>query len=265
VYYISPQIWAWRSGRIATIAKRVDRMLVILPFEEAIYRSAGVDCTFVGHPLLDRISPPCSAEERKSYLKELGLDPMHPTIGLLPGSRKGEVARHLPVMVEAMRRLEERKGPFQILLPMAPTLDRSDFLPFLPEDAPTVTMVAGEADRVIAASDAVVVASGTATLQAALLSTPMVIIYKVSPLTYWIGRWLVRSEHIGMANIIAGKRLVPELLQGEATGTRICEEVVKILEGEGDRIRKGLEEVRVRLGAPGASARAAERILEMVA
>jgi lipid-A-disaccharide synthase len=264
VYYISPQIWAWRSGRLATIAKRVDRMLVILPFEEAIYRDAGIDCTFVGHPLLDQISPSRSTEERKSYLKGLGLDPERPTIGLLPGSRRGEVVRHLPVMIEGMRLLEERKGHFQILLPMAPTLQRSEFIPFLPKDAPAVTMVEGEADRVIAASDAVVVASGTATLQAALLSTPMVILYKVSPLTIRIGRWLVRSEHIGLVNIIAGKRLVPELIQEEATGARICEEVSKILEGEGERIRKGLEEVSVRLGAPGASGRAAERILELV-
>jgi lipid-A-disaccharide synthase len=265
VYYISPQVWAWRRGRVKTIAKLIDKMLVIFPFEKEFYETSGVNCEFVGHPLLDDLG---ILPHRSILRSQLGLDPERPIIGLLPGSRRQEVSRLLPAMLQAMERLKKRIPQLQLALAVAPSLD-----PRVVESIVAamgagleVVLVPGKADEVISASDAVVVASGTATLQAAIHETPMVIVYKLSGLTYLLGRILIQTEHIGLVNLVAGKRIVPELLQSNVTGQAIEEEVYRILT-DGvytEEIRKELSQVRAKLGLPGASARAAKIILDLL-
>jgi len=265
VYYIGPQVWAWRRGRVRTIARLIDKMLVIFPFEKEFYDTAGVDCEFVGHPLLDDLDalPP-----RTTLRSRLGLHPDRTTIGLLPGSRRQEVSRLLPAMLQAMGRLKKRVPQLQLVLAVAPSLDSGVVESIVSGfgSGLGVVSIPGRADEVISASDAVVVASGTATLQAAIHETPMVIVYKVSGLTYLLGRMLIQTEHIGLANLVAGKRIVPELLQSSVTGQEIEEEVYRILTDTvyTEEIRKGLSQVRAKLGSPGASARAAQLILDLL-
>jgi lipid-A-disaccharide synthase len=273
VYYISPQVWAWRPGRVKTIAKLIDKMLVIFPFEKEFYDAAGVECEFVGHPLLDDLD---AMPSRPDLRLQLGLDPEGPVVGLLPGSRRQEVDRLLPAMLEAMRHLKDRLPRFQLVLAVAPSLEPGVVGSMLSassalgggseESRLEVALVTGKANEVIAASDAVVVASGTATLQAAIHETPMVIVYKVSALTYLLGRLLIRTKHIGLANLVAGKRIVPELLQSQVTGRVIETEVYRLLTDSvyTEGIRKGLSQVRARLGLPGASTRAAKIILDFL-
>lgn len=265
VYYISPQVWAWRRGRVKTIAKLIDKMLVIFPFEKEFYETSGVNCEFVGHPLLDDLG---ILPHRSTLRSQLGLDPERPIIGLLPGSRRQEVSRLLPAMLQAMERLKKRIPQLQLALAVAPSLDSRvvESIVAAMGAGLEIVLVPGKADEVISASDAVVVASGTATLQAAIHETPMVIVYKLSGLTYLLGRILIQTEHIGLVNLVAGKRIVPELLQSNVTGQAIEEEVYRILTDgvytEG--IRKGLSQVRAKLGSPGASARAAQIILDLL-
>jgi lipid-A-disaccharide synthase len=270
VYYISPQIWAWRQGRIKTIAKLIDKMLVIFQFEKEFYDAAGLDCEFVGHPLLDdlKILP-----TRAQLRNRLGLDPDRPTVGLLPGSRYQEVSRLLPMMLSAMKRLKDRIPTLQLVLAAAPSLETGVVESIVSasgqvskESGLEVLVVADQSNEVIAASDAVVVASGTATLQAAILETPMVIVYKVFGLTYLLARMLVHTKHIGLANLVAGERIVPELLQSRVTAKTMEHEVYKMLTDPvyTEGIKKGLAQVKARLGLPGASARAAKTILDFL-
>lgn len=273
LYYISPQVWAWRQGRIRTIARLIDKMLVIFPFEKRLYDAWGVNCEFVGHPLLDdlRTLPP-----RPLLRSQLGLDPGRPTVGLLPGSRRQEVRRLLPAMLGAMRHLKERLPGLQLVLAVAPSLEagvvESIISSALGGSGGTrgsgleVILISGKSDEVISASDGVVVASGTATLQAAIHEIPMVIVYRVSGLTYLLGRLLIHTEHIGLANVVAQERIVPELLQTQVTARAIEVEIYRILTDSAyaERIRKGLSQVRARLGPPGASSRAARIILEFL-
>jgi lipid-A-disaccharide synthase len=265
VYYISPQVWAWRRGRVKTIARLIDKMLVIFPFEKEFYDSAGVDCEFVGHPLLDDLHtlPP-----KTTLRTRHGLHPDRPTIGLLPGSRRQEVSRLLPAMLQAMERLKKRMPLLQLIMAVAPSLDSDVVQSIVTAVGPGLEVVSipGRADEVISASDAVVVASGTATLQAAIHEIPMVIVYKVSGPTYLLGRMLIQTEQIGLANLVAGKRIVPELLQSSVTGQAIEGEVYRILTDAvyAEGIRKGLSQVKAKLGSPGASARAAQVILDLL-
>jgi len=262
LYYISPQVWAWRSGRVKKIANRVDKMAVILPFEVAIFRQAGLDVEFVGHPLLDvldlnrqDISLP-NTEEWKGA----------PLIALLPGSRAKEVNSLLPSMKRAAEIIREKKPGARFILAAAPSLNVKEVTEFLKSSDVSVTIVQGQTYQVIKAADLVIVASGTATLETAILDKPMVILYHVSSLSYWIGKSLVKVNWIGLVNIIAGKSVVPELLQQEVKGERIAAEVLKILEDESCRqkILQGLAEVRDKLGTPGAAHRVAEMALEMI-
>lgn len=270
IYYISPQVWAWRRGRIRTIARLIDKMLVIFSFEKDIYDAGGVDCEFVGHPLLDdlRTLPP------KPILRsQLGLDPGRPTVGLLPGSRKQEVRRHLPVMLEAMGRLKQRMAGLQVILALAPSIESGVVESIISASGGSrvsglqVITIPGKPDEVLSASDAVVVASGTATLQAAIHEIPMVVVYKVSGLTYLLGRMLIHTQHIGLANVLAQERVVPELLQSRVTARAIEGEIYRILTDPvyAERMRKGLSQVRTRLGPPGASSRAARMVLDFMA
>jgi lipid-A-disaccharide synthase len=226
VYYSSPQVWAWRSGRIQTIKKLVQKMIVILPFEKELYQRAGVPCEFVGHPLLDEVQTDL---DRKEVLKSFDLDPGRTVVSLLPGSRTKEVKKILPLMLGAMLRVEQSAPGIQLLLALAPSIEKDEVSAILSGFPLDVKIIEGETDHVIVAADLALVASGTATLQAAILETPMVILYRVSWFTFLLARLLIRVDHIGLANLVAGKRIVPELLQGEATPDRIAEKVQSLL------------------------------------
>ena len=257
-YYISPQVWAWRKGRIRTIRRVVDKMVVILPFEEAIYRQTGVDATFVGHPLLDLIPGRPSPREAR---EKLGLRGDSVTVALLPGSRPSEAARLLPICLAAAELMPP--GERQFILPLASTLSREFVEKILGDYSVNVTVIDQAVYDVLAAADLAIVASGTATLEAALMETPMVIIYRVSRLSYLLGRMFIRVKNIGLVNIIAGQTIVPELIQREANPGRIAEVATMIL-GDPEqraRMKSALSGIRTLLGSPGAAERAA-RLLD---
>jgi lipid-A-disaccharide synthase len=260
VYYVSPTIWAWRQGRAKQIAKVVDRMLCILPFEERFYEGTGVSARFVGHPFADR--PPPRAPE--AYRAELGLGATRTTIAMVPGSRPSELKRIFPSMLEAAERIRAAHPDAQFVVPIAPTLAREAVEPYLASHRTLeVKLVEGHTEEVVGASDAALVKSGTSTLETALMLRPMVVVYKLSWLTYLVGRLLVRIAHFALVNILVGRGLVPELLQREASPERMAAEVERLL---GDRVARdaqlaGLREVRASLGEPGAARRVAEEVL----
>lgn len=262
-YYISPQIWAWRKGRIHKIREIVDKMAVILPFEEQVYRQVSMDVSFVGHPLLDVVK---TKYTRQEALSKFDLQDGITTVGLLPGSRKGEVSKLLPVMLKAARILMQSRQPVQFILPLADALDRGFVEEMIRQESVPVRVVPNEIYDVIGVSDIVVVASGTATLETALLGTPMVIIYKVSPLSYYVGTKVINVTHIGLANLIAGKTIVPELIQDDANPNRIAAEVIGILADElrMQSIKEELNQIREKLGSPGASEKAARLACDML-
>lgn len=261
VYYVSPQVWAWRKGRVRAIRETVRRMLVIFPFEEELYREAGVPVTFVGHPLVDLIQPPA---DRAGVLRDAGLDPERPVIALLPGSRRKEIGLNLPPLAGAVDALRVARPDLQFLLAVAPSIDPGTVRAGL-EGRP-VELVAGRAHAVLGACQVALVASGTATVEAALLDAPMVVVYRLSNLTYHLGRRLVKVPHFAMVNLIAGRRVVPELIQHEFTPERVAEEALALLDPQGPvrLLRSGLAEVRSRLGGPGASARAAAAVAPLL-
>lgn len=273
MYYISPQVWAWRTYRVRTIARLVDRMVVIFPFEEEFYRQRGVSVTYVGHPMLEGLPP---RVDRRGLLTQWGLDPERLTLALLPGSRASEIERHLPVMLAGARLIQAAIPQAQFLLPLASTApanlvngmvekERPKRLGAGLKSAPTIKIIHGQSYEALAAAHLAVVASGTATVEAALAATPTVIVYRVSPLTFKVGRWLVRVPHVGMANLLASERLFPELIQDDFTPARLAQEVLDLI---ADRARlksifQGLTRVIARLQSPGASARAAQVALEL--
>lgn len=257
VYYVSPQVWAWRRGRIKTIKAAVARMLVLFPFEEAIYREAGVPVTFVGHPLLEHVKP---ASDRGAFLREIGLDPSRPVVAILPGSRRQEVAHNLPPLAGAIAAIAARRPEAQFVLAAAPTLDETTY------HGVRARVVRGRTHEVLGAADVGLVASGTATVEAALLGLPMVVVYRVSPMSFALGRPLVRVRHFAMVNLIAGREIVPELMQGAFTPERVAAEALALLEdpAKAKAVRASLAEVRRQLGEPGASARAAAIVAAML-
>ena len=263
LYYISPQIWAWRSGRTKKIAQRVQKMAVIFPFEVPLYREAGLEAQFVGHPLMDVLGSHSNHASPAHPQKDWEGNPL---ITLLPGSRPKEVMSLLPEMVRAAQIITRKKPKAQFLLALAPAMDSNEIRKSLPPDGAAITMVEGKTYQAIRAADLVVVASGTATLETAILGKPMVIIYRVSPLSYWVGRAMIKVKWIGLANIVAGRALVPELIQEEARGERIAEEALRILDDEKYREEMigGLAEVGRKLGTPGAAERVAKMALEMM-
>ena len=262
-YYISPQVWAWRKGRIGKIKKIVDKMAVILPFEASLYKEAGVDVTFVGHPLLDVVKTKYSREEA---LARFGLSEGVRTVGILPGSRQSEVQKLLPEMLMAARRIEEKLYPVQYVLPLADTLDISYVSHLIAQHPVKVRIIRGETYDVIGCADIAIVASGTATLETALMETPMIIIYKVSKTSYSVGKMIINVNNIGLVNIIAGKTIVPELIQDEANPERIAYEVISILTNRErmEGIKTELSKIKGMLGSPGASERAARLAYEMI-
>ena len=262
VYYISPQIWAWRAGRLKTMREIADRVLVIFPFEEAIYRAGGVPVEFVGHPLIDLATP---SAPREPFLRAHGLSAEAPTVAVLPGSRPNEVGRILADLVAAAALIRAQVPSVQFFIARAPHLDDALFAVARGPASVPFTIVEGETDAILAASQVVLTASGTATVQTALHDTPMVIVYRLSPLTYQIGRRLVKLEAVGMVNLIAGEKIVPELIQGDFTPEAVAREAVSMLTDpvRVARIRAGLARVRSKLGGPGASRRAAHAIAEI--
>jgi lipid-A-disaccharide synthase len=260
VYYVSPQLWAWRAGRIRTIRRCVARMLVLFPFEETLYRDAGVPVTFVGHPLLDHVE---GVEDRSAFLRDAGLDPHRPVLAVLPGSRPQEVAHNRPPLALALRRIAQLRPDVQFLLAAASTLPDAAFGELLA--APGLRILRGRTHGVLATASAGIVASGTATVEAAILGLPMVVVYRLSPLTYALGRPLMRVKNFAMVNLIAGREIVPELIQGTFTPERTAAEALALLDAErAERMRADLAEVRRRLGEPGASARAAAAVLDVL-
>jgi lipid-A-disaccharide synthase len=262
IYYVSPQLWAWRPGRIKLMKRRVDRVLPIFPFEEAIYQREGIDVRFVGHPLIDLARPQLS---REAFLRKLNLDPAKPVLALLPGSRPNEVARLAPVIAQAVPAIASRVPGVQFVVARAPNLDAGLFEQFGLAGV-TIRIADAQTDDVLNASDAVVTASGTATVQTALHGKPMVVVYQLSPTTYWLGKRLARVDTYAMVNLIAGQRVVRELIQDDCTPQAIAGEAVRLLTETDYRARMiaSLDDVRRRLGGPGASDRAAEAILDLV-
>jgi len=265
VYYISPQIWAWRRGRVKHIAKYVDHMIVIFPFEEEFYRRHKVPVTYVGHPLIEELVGPTLS--RPGPTGESAL-----RVALLPGSRRMEVNALLPRMLEAIAILRgvppptsaahaaEVRGSTQIetFIVQAPTIDRA----LLESLAPGVQIVPHDRGEAVASADVALSSSGTATLECAVLGTPVVVMYRLSPMTYRLAKWLVRLPYFSLVNIVAGKQVVPELLQSDVTGRNIAAAVRKLL-ADRERVREELRAVRSKLGEPGASRRAAEAIMSV--
>ncbi|MCS6925375.1 MAG: lipid-A-disaccharide synthase [Candidatus Binatia bacterium] len=257
-YYISPQVWAWRKRRVYTIARWVDRMAVVFPFEPDFYAAYGYHVEFVGHPLVDRVLP---SRSRTDTLQLYGLTPERKTIVLLPGSRVQEVRYHLDPLLKAATILGDR---YQFVVAAAPTLTLADLQRHV--QTTRTRVVQGDTYNLLHAADLALVASGTATLETALLERPMVIVYRLSPLTYTLARLVVRVPFIGMPNLLAGYRLVPELIQREVTPERIAAEARQLLD-DPQRYRfvqAGLGEVRRRLGAGGAAERTANLIIKML-
>lgn len=261
VYYVSPQLWAWRGGRMRTIRETVDHMIVIFPFEQTLYEQAGVPVTFVGHPLVETVHPP---EDRSAFLAAVGLDPRRPLVVALPGSRPQEVAHNLPPLTDGLRLLSRLRPDAQIALASAPNLPDSVFSGHL--TGLDIHRLTGRAHDLMGAADAGIVASGTATVEAAILGLPMVVIYRVSPLTYRLGKPFVRVPHYAMANLIAGRQVVKELIQNDFSGDRVAREVIRLMSDSeyGRAVRTGLAEVRARLGGKGASRRAAKVVHEVI-
>jgi len=260
VYYISPQIWAWDPGRIHAIKKLVDRMLVVFPFEKELYEKAGVPVTFVGHPLLDQVRPSLS---RMEALEQLGLSDGLPVIGILPGSRQGEVRRHLPVLLEAGEKLREAlPSSARFLLIKAPHLPWEIYQPFLKQSHLNPKVIERWDYDCLHGCDLVLVASGTATLECALLERPIVIVYKTSWPTYFLSRLLIRIPHIGLVNVVAGRKVAPELIQREANPERIAMETLSLWKDAQRRqeMKDSFSAIRKSLGEPGAGRRAAEMV-----
>jgi lipid-A-disaccharide synthase len=261
VYYVSPQLWAWRPGRIQTMKSLVDRVLPIFPFEEAIYRAQGMDVRFVGHPLVDLA---VVSESREAFARRHDLDSARPIVALLPGSRPNELTRLVPVLAAAVPRIASAVVGTQFVVARAPNLPDSYFAPFQGMGAP-VRVVEGHTDDALAASDAVVTASGTATIQTAIHGKPMVVVYRLSPMTYRIGKPLVRVSMYSMVNLVAGERIVPELIQDACTPEAVARETVDLLTNphRAAEMKEQLAVVHERLGGQGASGRAADAVLEI--
>ncbi len=261
IYYICPQFWAWRPWRVRVVRRRFAQALCIFPFEEKFYGDAGVPVKFIGHPLVGAVH---ASLDRQAFCRQQNLDPQEQIVTVLPGSRAAELRQHLPVLREACLRLH-RETSAQFVLAAAPGTDaaalREGWSPELP-----LKIVLGQTYNALAAADAAIVSSGTATVEAALLDVPMVVVYRVTPLTALLAKPLVRTPFYSMVNLIAGRRVVPELIQSDLTPDRVAIETLCLLRDQSarDAIRRDLAEVRQRLGPPGAVERAADVILHLL-
>jgi len=265
-YFIGPQVWAWRPGRVRVIKRLVNRMVVIFPFEEKIYRDAAVPVEFVGHPLTDIVHPTLSREE---FSRRHGLNPESLLVALLPGSRRNEIAQHYLRIVDACELLAHERqalGGVEFVCVAAPGLGAELFTACGERPGVSIKRIEGGVYDALASADCAIVASGTATIEAALLGTPMVVVYRVAPLTAAIVRRLMRTPFISMVNLVAGRRVVPELIQDDFTPAAVAAQVRYLLESaEGrDAMKSGLAEVRAKLGSGGAIERAADIFAQML-
>ncbi len=255
--YVCPQVWAWKKGRIPELGTVLDTLFCLFDFEPELFRGYPVEARFVGHPLVELVHPEC---DREAFFAETGLDPRRPLVALLPGSRRGEIQRLLPPMAELVGRWQQARPEAQWVLPVAPTL-ATDFVRGYLQGAPVV-LVEGRTYAARAYADAALVASGTATLETALLGTPFAIVYRLNALTYQIAKRIVKVPHFGLANVVARREVAPELLQDEVNPERLSRELTRLLDpDEARRLRAGVAEVRGHLGEPGAAARVAEDLL----
>lgn len=255
--YVCPQVWAWKKGRIPDLGRTLDTLYCLFDFEPELFRGFPVDARFVGHPLVEVVKPEC---DRAAFFRETGLDASRPLVALLPGSRTGEIQRLLPPMAELARRWRQARPEVQWVLPVAPTLEPA-FVQAHLGDAP-VTLVQDRAYAARAHADAALVASGTATLETALLGTPFAIVYRLNGLTYQLARRIVKVPYFGLANVVARREVAPELLQDEVNPERLGRELARLLDpATAARIRAELGEVRGHLGEPGAAGRVADDLL----
>lgn len=264
IYYISPQVWAWRTDRVKLIKRVVDHMLVLFPFEEPFYREHGVRVDFVGHPLLDELPPPMSEKDFLFEKRKYGLGADELVLGLMPGSRHSEIQHHLRTQLEAAAIVMRRNPNVQPVLLLAPTLERADVEPYLEEFPFSIQIIKDEPLKMISLADVLLVASGTATLMVGLMEKPMVIMYRMNAVTAWLAKKLVtKTKFFGMANLIMDRLVVPELFQEDANPERLAEELLRYLDDprERDRARKDLALIKEKLGNRGATVNVA-RILD---
>jgi lipid-A-disaccharide synthase len=261
IYYICPQFWAWRPWRVRVVRRRFAQALCIFPFEEKFYGEAGVPVKFIGHPLVGNVR---ATQNRETFCLAHNLDPAKPIVTILPGSRHAELAQHLPVLREACS-LIQRELTAQFVLAAAPGCRAAELRENWPSEA-APHVVEGQTYDALAVADAAVISSGTATVEAALLNVPMVVIYRVTPLTALLAKPLLRTSYFSMVNLIAERRLVPELIQHDFTPDRVASEVLRLLRDSQarDELRAGLADVRQRLGPPGAVERAADMIANLL-
>jgi lipid-A-disaccharide synthase len=262
-YFISPQVWAWRRGRVRIIRRLVRKMLVLFPFEEPLYRSAGVDVTFVGHPLLDALA---TVPLRGPCREGLGISEAATVLGLLPGSRTAEIRRHLPLLLEAAERILAAEPGIAVVVGLSDTTDPQEVEAAVAGSKVSVRLVRGRTHEVIRAADFLLAVSGTVTLEAAILGTPLLITYRLGLISSWLLRLLIRVRFAGLPNLLADEAIVPELLQNAATPDRLAATALEILRSPDRqaRMRAALAEVRRRLGEPGAIERAAREILGLL-
>ena len=263
LFYVSPQVWAWRPGRVKTYGKAIDMMAVIFPFETTYYDAENVPVRYVGHPSVDKVHPQRSRLEDMAIFN---LDENNPVIGLLPGSRANEINRLLPIMLAAAEILQARIPGIQFMLPQADSISDELLESYMRQSLVKITVIKNQPYDVIQCCDVVMTTSGTATIEIALLTVPMVITYKLAALTYWLGRWLVNTPFIGLPNIILGKGFIKELIQYEATSENLAEEIQRILTDKfyADQMRDNLNQVKQQLGQGGGSKNMAELALEIM-
>jgi lipid-A-disaccharide synthase len=262
LFYVGPTVWAWRRGRVKTFARAVDRLAVIFPFEPAYYADEDLAVEYVGHPLLDEV---LVSETRDAYLQRLGLDPDRPVVGIFPGSRKSELLHNLPTMLEAAELVRRQIPAAQFLLPVAPSLTLDDMRQRLGNHSLPIRLVQHSIYDTANACDAIISVSGTATLQIALVGTPMAIVFKTGPFNYAVGSRVVKLTHIGLPNIVGGRELVREFIQHRATAENIAGEILKILLDARyrDNMRRELAQVRSHMGEAGCSERVARMVSEL--
>ncbi len=263
LYYISPKVWAWRKGRVKTIKQVVDHMAVLFPFETPIYEMAGVPVSCVGHPLVDAVKRTLTTEQAKA---KFSIDPEHRVLGLFPGSRRSEVETLLPIMIEAAEQIHQHHYDVSIVLPLSPGLDEQVLEPILQQTTLPIKVVSGDFYQLTSACDAIVAASGTVTLEIALLGVPHIIIYRVAPMTFRILKKLVKIPYVGLCNIVSGKPLVLELLQDDVTVARLKKELSLLLtQADSKAVAQDIrEQVLMALGPTGGAKNAAKQVLAML-
>jgi len=263
LFYVSPQVWAWREGRVVTYGKAIDMMAVIFPFETAYYEAKNVPVRYVGHPSVDKVQPQRSKAED---FQHFGLDAAKPVVGILPGSRSNEIKRMLPVMLQAAEKLAAKHPDLQFLLPQADSVSDETLEFYLKNCALSLKVIKQQTYDAIQCCDAIMTTSGTASLEIALLCVPMVIAYRLSPFTYWLGKQLVKIPFIGLPNIIAGKSIVKELIQHDVSAESLAAEIERLLSDQdySNACLEGLKRVKNLLGEGGGSKNMADLALEML-